>query len=116
LESIVDEIYALLREAITTGYSVHWADFGSWLDIGQSLAMALTARKAAAASIGGGYGPDIGSASGGLSISGHEGAPYVASIGNLEGTDPVGENWIREMYVRNWDALVEWDDVEYIRD
>lgn len=50
-----------------------------------------------------------------LSGSDYEEERYVLSTEHWEDSDPVDGEWIRDMYVRAWDNLVEWDDVEYLR-
>ncbi|KAI0248453.1 hypothetical protein BJV78DRAFT_1235959 [Lactifluus subvellereus] len=114
LESIVDEINTLLRDTITTGYSRHWADFGCWLDIGHSLARVLMVKKAAAARREEEYDADVDSEE--LSGSDYEEERYVVSTEHWEDSGIVDEEWIRDMYTRGWDNLVEWpgDDVEYL--
>jgi hypothetical protein len=90
LQSLVDDVCTLLREAALIEYSHHWTDAGCWVDTGYSLLTALMAKVVVANPIGEEYDAD------------------------WEDTGLVDEEWMRDMYARNWDNLTEWDDAVYL--
>jgi hypothetical protein len=113
LASLIDDVCTLLREAALAEYhdSHHWNDTGCWVDTGYLLLAALMTKVVAENPIGEEYDAEWDVEL--LSGSDYT-APHVASIEHWEDTGLIDEEWMRDMYTRSWDNLMEWDDAVYL--
>ncbi|KAI0296120.1 hypothetical protein B0F90DRAFT_1114367 [Multifurca ochricompacta] len=129
LETIVEEIYMLLRDAILTGRSCHWDEFDCWLDFGHKLVKVLMAKKEVAPEDED-YDTDTDSEE--LSECGDGSFTTLIDEEDLSDGEFIREfytrgldeedlsdgEFIRELYTRGLDELIliDWDDVIYPRD